>query len=93
MPLQGKDDMRADQRLMQMVRLADSLMQADRRAAGKELHTRPFGMTPLGPRMGLVQWVEHTLPIFEGSRAATASATEPGKVSLGVLDRSCARVL
>ena len=79
MPLQGKDDMRADQRLMQMVRLADSLMQADRRA--------------LGPRMGLVQWVEHTLPIFQVSRAATASATEPGKVSLGVLDRSCARVL
>ena len=54
-----------DERLMQVVRLSDSLMRSNRRAAGSSLHTRPFGLTPLGPRLGLVQWVDHTIPIFQ----------------------------
>ena len=57
--------MRMDERLMQVVRLSDSLMRSDAAAAAASLHTRPFGMTPLGPRLGLVQWVDHTVPIFQ----------------------------
>ena len=57
--------MRMDERLMQLVRLSDSLMRGDRGASGRSLHARPFGMTPLGPRLGLVQWVEHSVPIFQ----------------------------
>ena len=65
---QGKDDMRMDERLMQVVRLADALMGADAATASRDLHARSFAMTPLGPRLGLVQWVEHTMPLFQASR-------------------------
>lgn len=50
---------------MQVVRLSDSLVRGDRSASGRSLHARSFGMTPLGPRLGLVQWVENTVPIFQ----------------------------
>ena len=62
---QGKDDMRMDERLMQLVRLADTLMGAEAETARRELHARSFSMTPLGPRLGLVQWVDHTIPLFQ----------------------------
>ena len=65
--MQGKDDMRMDERLMQVVRLADALMGADAAAAARGLHARSFAMTPLGPRLGLVQWVENTMPLFQAS--------------------------
>ena len=63
--LQGKDDMRMDERLMQMMRLSDALMGADAATARRELHARTYSMTPLGARLGLVQWVGHTIPLFQ----------------------------
>lgn len=71
--LQGKDDMRMDERLMQMVRLSDALIGADAATARRELHARSYSMTPLGPRLGLVQWVDHTIPLFQARMLLTVA--------------------
>ena len=60
-----------DERLMQMVRLSDALMGADAATARRELHARSYSMTPLGPRLGLVQWVDHTIPLFQARMLLT----------------------
>lgn len=61
-----------DERLMQMVRLSDALIGADAATARRELHARSYSMTPLGPRLGLVQWVDHTIPLFQARMPLTA---------------------
>ena len=62
-----------DERLMQMVRLSDALMAADAATARRELHARSYSMTPLGARLGLVQWVDHTIPLFQARMLLIAS--------------------
>lgn len=70
--LQGRDDMRMDERLMQVLRTANSTLAAAPEAAHRSLHAMPFAITPLGPRLGLLQWVEGTMPLFQ-VRISTAT--------------------
>ncbi len=61
---QGRDDMRMDERLMQVLRAANGMLAAAPAAARRRLAVRPFAITPLGPRLGLLQWVDDTVPLF-----------------------------
>lgn len=66
---QGREDLRADARLMQFLRACHSALQAPggggsrRHPSGPAVHC--FEVAPLGSRVGLVQWVEGTVPIYE----------------------------
>ncbi len=53
--LQGREDLRAEARLMQLLRACHAALQhpSDGREGGLAVHC--FEVTPLGPRLGLVQ--------------------------------------
>ena len=57
--VQGREDLRLDQRLMQLLQLSNGLLG---HRGGQ--HMRPLTVVPLGPRMGLISWVEGTVPLY-----------------------------
>ena len=57
--IQGREDLRLDQRLMQLLQLSNGLLG---HRSGQ--HMRPLTVVPLGPRMGLISWVEGTVPLY-----------------------------
>ena len=57
--VQGREDLRLDQRLMQLLQLSNDLLG---HRSGQ--HMRPLTVVPLGPRMGLISWVEGTMPLY-----------------------------
>ncbi|GIL75399.1 hypothetical protein Vretifemale_5200, partial [Volvox reticuliferus] len=63
--LKGREDLRMDERLMQVLRAINVMLQADPAAACQGLATvRCYSVTPLGPRAGLIQWVPATTSLF-----------------------------
>ncbi|GLI61976.1 hypothetical protein VaNZ11_004542, partial [Volvox africanus] len=63
--LKGREDLRMDERLMQVLRAINVMLQADPTAATRGLATvRCYSVTPLGPRAGLIQWVPATTSLF-----------------------------
>ena len=54
---------------MQMLQSANAALQADEPAAYRNLHARTFAVIPLGPKTGLIEWVEHSMPLFGVYRA------------------------
>lgn len=62
--LKGRDDLRIDERLMQFMRVTNSLLQTSNKRAAVELGSRCYSVTPFGRRAGLVQWVRHTVSLF-----------------------------
>lgn len=62
--LQGWEDLRLDERLMQVVGNFASMLQSDPSTARRQLLPKPLSITPLGPSMGLIQWVDHTMPLY-----------------------------
>jgi hypothetical protein len=67
---QGREDLRRDERLMQLVAAANDALQVDPSCARRSLHAHTFAVIPLGPRMGLIQWVPDARPISDIYRAA-----------------------
>eukprot|EP00887_Chlorella_sp_A99_P005628 scaffold1.g5628.t1 len=68
--LKGREDLRADERLMQVLRSADATLLAARaggaRGGGpRAVAVHGFVVTPLAARVGLVQWVESSIPLYE----------------------------
>ncbi len=49
---------------MQMLQSANAGLQADEVSAYRDLHARTFAVIPLGPTTGLIEWVEHSTPLF-----------------------------
>lgn len=64
MVMQGWEDLRLDARLMQIVNNFANTLQSDPSTARKQLLPRPLSITPLGPSMGLIQWVDRTMPLY-----------------------------
>ena len=62
--LQGREELRLDERLMQLLRCSNAVLRGCSVSASRQLHARTFGVIPLGPRTGLIEWVEHTVPLF-----------------------------
>ncbi|KAK9805272.1 hypothetical protein WJX72_010214 [[Myrmecia] bisecta] len=89
--LKGREDLRMDERLMQFLRVANSILRTDPASQLRALHARHFTVTPLGPRTGLIQWLDNTVPLYGvykawQKRAATrkagqAPAAQPGEVA------------
>lgn len=56
----GMEDLHLDQRVMQVLSLANGLLSKSKH----KYRARHYGVTPLGPRSGLIQWVEGVTPLF-----------------------------
>ncbi|CAL8462813.1 g2346 [Coccomyxa elongata] len=82
--LKGREELRLDERLMQLLRFSNAVLRGSGVSALRQLHVRTFGVIPMGPRTGLIEWVEHSVPLFSlyqnslrHSMAAAATLTEP----------------
>ncbi|KAG2500586.1 hypothetical protein HYH03_001354 [Edaphochlamys debaryana] len=76
--LKGREDLRMDERLMQLLRAIRSLLSADPAASARGLPgaVRDLAVTPLGPRAGLIQWVPATTSMLAVFRAWQGSVME-----------------
>ena len=88
MNIQGREDLRLDERLMQLLRYSNAVLRGSRVSVFRQLHVRTFGVTPLGPRTGLIEWVEHSVPLFglyqNSLRHSMAAAAATGELSLAL---------
>ncbi|ORX39339.1 hypothetical protein BD324DRAFT_577344 [Kockovaella imperatae] len=58
--LKGNEDLRGDERIMQLFTLINTLLNHNSEAFGRNLHLLPYEVIPLSPSAGLVSWVENT---------------------------------
>ena len=49
---------------MQLIKTFSVTLGSDADAARRHLSPSPLSVTPLGPSMGLIQWVDHTMPLY-----------------------------
>ncbi len=50
---------------MQLMMLMSDILRVEKDAVARSLRFRTFGIIPLGPRLGLIQWVPDSRPIAE----------------------------
>ena len=56
----GLEDLHLDERIMQFLSIANTLM----KTKDQSFFARHYSVVPLGPRSGLIQWVEGAIPMF-----------------------------
>lgn len=57
--LKGHEDLRQDERVMQLFGLVNNLLTADRNTAERNLSIARFAVIPLSPNSGLIGWVRN----------------------------------
>ncbi|CAD7701599.1 unnamed protein product [Ostreobium quekettii] len=55
--LKGHEDLRQDERVMQLLRLVNTILASDYDTAHRELSIARYAVTPLSPNVGLIGWV------------------------------------
>ncbi|KAA8545738.1 hypothetical protein F0562_020811 [Nyssa sinensis] len=55
--LKGHEDLRQDERVMQLFGLVNTLLENDRKTAEKDLSIQRYAVIPLSPNSGLIGWV------------------------------------
>ncbi|XP_058127309.1 serine/threonine-protein kinase Smg1-like [Anopheles ziemanni] len=62
----GLEDLHLDERIMQFLSIANLMMTSSIDCNGNVTHYRAehYSVIPLGPRSGLITWVDNTVPIF-----------------------------
>jgi len=56
----GNEDLRGDERIMQLFTLINTLLNHESEAFGRNLHLLPYEVIPLSPSAGLIGWVKNT---------------------------------
>jgi len=56
--LKGHEDLRQDERVMQLFGLVNTLLSTDRATSKKDLAIQRYSVIPLSPNSGLISWVE-----------------------------------
>ncbi|XP_075244893.1 serine/threonine-protein kinase SMG1-like [Convolutriloba macropyga] len=61
----GLEDLHLDERIMQFLTIVNTMFDKDNKAADNCFYrARNYAVTPLGPRSGLIQWVDGSVPLF-----------------------------
>ncbi|WVR03316.1 hypothetical protein IAU60_000307 [Kwoniella sp. DSM 27419] len=58
--LKGNEDLRGDERIMQLFKLINTILNHNSDAFSRNLHLLPYQVIPLSPSAGLVSWVPNT---------------------------------
>ncbi|XP_053681891.1 serine/threonine-protein kinase Smg1 [Sabethes cyaneus] len=84
----GLEDLHLDERIMQFLSIANLMMTKSIDCNGNITHYRAehYSVIPLGPRSGLINWVDNTVPIFSlykkwQQREALQKKDKPGTIS------------
>ena len=57
--LKGHEDLRQDERVMQLLGLVNSALESHRTTSKQDLEAQRFSVTPLSDNVGLIGWVDH----------------------------------
>jgi len=49
---------------MQFLTIANTMLSGNAAGGRGEYRARHYSVTPLGPRSGLISWVDHVIPLF-----------------------------
>nr|KAG5704900.1 hypothetical protein BaRGS_003883 [Batillaria attramentaria] len=62
----GLEDLHLDERIMQFLSIVNNMFTSSSKGQGSRMQyrARHYSVTPLGPRSGLIQWVEGATPLF-----------------------------
>ena len=60
----GLEDLHLDERIMQFLSIANQMMSGFKSINSGRYTARHYSVVPLGPRSGLIQWVEGAVPMF-----------------------------
>ncbi|KAG2328397.1 hypothetical protein Bca52824_011125 [Brassica carinata] len=60
--LKGHEDLRQDERVMQLFGLVNTLLENSRKTAEKDLSIQRYSVIPLSPNSGLIGWVRTAIP-------------------------------
>jgi serine/threonine-protein kinase mTOR len=63
--LKGHEDLRQDERVMQLFELVNTFLSLDDRTTKTHLSIRKFAVVPLSPNTGIIEWVPHCDTIHE----------------------------
>jgi serine-protein kinase ATM len=61
--IKGKDDLRQDAVMEQVFQMVNTLLQQNPNTRKRRLAIKTYKVVPLSPNAGLLEWVDHTLPI------------------------------
>ncbi|KAF9188804.1 Serine/threonine-protein kinase smg1 [Haplosporangium sp. Z 767] len=60
----GLEDLHLDERVMQLLRITNGMLQRDKESSSRELSARHYAVVPLSDSSGMIQWVESTVSIY-----------------------------
>lgn len=60
----GLEDLHLDERIMQLLTTANSLLAEDRATASRKLRSRTYAVIPLSDHSGMIQWINDATPLF-----------------------------
>ncbi|CAH1794898.1 unnamed protein product [Owenia fusiformis] len=60
----GLEDLHLDERIMQFLSIVNNMFAKSNKGDKMLYHARHYSVTPLGPRSGLIQWVDGATPLF-----------------------------
>jgi hypothetical protein len=60
----GLEDLHLDERIMQFLSIANTMMQRSSSTSEAMYRARHYSVIPLGPRSGLISWVDGVTPLF-----------------------------
>ncbi|ESO84130.1 hypothetical protein LOTGIDRAFT_229624 [Lottia gigantea] len=60
----GLEDLHLDERIMQFLSIVNNMFANSKQGSHQLYRARHYSVTPLGPRSGLIQWVEGATPLF-----------------------------
>ncbi|XP_078691237.1 serine/threonine-protein kinase SMG1-like isoform X6 [Branchiostoma floridae x Branchiostoma belcheri] len=85
----GLEDLHLDERIMQFLSIVNNMFAKVNRHQSPRYHARHYSVTPLGPRSGLIQWVDGATPLFglykrwQQREATIAAMKQQGSSSSG----------
>jgi FKBP12-rapamycin complex-associated protein len=85
--LKGNEDLRGDERIMQLFKLINTLLNHQREAFSRNLHLLPYEVIPLSPSAGLLSWVANTQQSVLSSVLSMEADLADCKQSLQVTER------
>ncbi|KAI8622690.1 hypothetical protein BC830DRAFT_272313 [Chytriomyces sp. MP71] len=60
----GLEDLHLDERVQQVLQVANALLKSDKISRQKKLEARTYGVIPLGDQFGMIQWVDGVTSLF-----------------------------
>ncbi|KAF9298818.1 Serine/threonine-protein kinase smg1 [Mortierella antarctica] len=60
----GLEDLHLDERVMQLLRISNGMLQRDKESNSRHLSSRHYAVVPLSDSSGMIQWVESTVSLY-----------------------------